>query len=149
MHRSVTLSQYVKKRNGVALGASHSMRNMLARSLGAHSFAVFWHHWNPIWGYYLARYVMRPLSACLPLSVASLLTFMVSGLLHDLAVTLVKWQLVVFFTPWFALMGGVAIGAGSAGITYRQFSWPVRASINALIVVATFYVARLSMGGSI
>ena len=38
MSTAISLSQYVKKRTGVALGASGSMRNMLERSLGAPSF---------------------------------------------------------------------------------------------------------------
>jgi len=35
MSNTISLSAYVKKRNGVALGASGSMRHMLKRSLGA------------------------------------------------------------------------------------------------------------------
>lgn len=41
MRSTLSLSQYVKKRNGVPLGASHSMRNMLSRSFGAKSFPIF------------------------------------------------------------------------------------------------------------
>ncbi|MFN6971501.1 MAG: hypothetical protein ACK4NN_11585 [Rheinheimera sp.] len=137
MHRTLTLSEYVKKRNGVALGASHSMRNMLSRSLGAMSFAVFWHYWNPIWGYYLSCYVMRPLRSFLPLSLATLITFMVSGALHDLAVSLVKWHAVIFFTPWFGVMGLVVIGSSKIGISYGHFAWYIRAFINVFIIVGT------------
>ncbi len=41
MRSTLSLSQYVKKRNGVPLGASHSIRNMLSRSFGAKSFPIF------------------------------------------------------------------------------------------------------------
>ena len=75
MPTTLSLSQYVKKRNGVPLGASHSMRNMLSRALGAKSFPIFWHYWNPIWGYYLSRNVMRPSSQFLPMWLAVLVTF--------------------------------------------------------------------------
>ncbi len=138
MHSSLTLSQYVKKRNGVPLGASHSMRNMLARSLCAKSFAVFWHYWNPIWGYFLSRYVMRPLRRFLPLSFATFITFVVSGSLHDLAVSIVKWKAVFLFTPWFALMGLVVIASSKIGISYGHFAWYFRALINVFIIIATF-----------
>ena len=137
MHSSLTLSQYVKKRNGVALGASHSMRNMLSRSLGAMSFAVFWHYWNPIWGYYLSRNVMRPLNTFLPVSFATFITFVVSGALHDLAVSLVKWHAVVFFTPWFGFMGLVVIGSSKIGMSYGHFAWYIRASINVSFIVVS------------
>ncbi len=55
MPRDLSLADYVQRRNGVALGARRSMRNMLWRSLGAGSFAKFWHYWNPIWGLLLGQ----------------------------------------------------------------------------------------------
>ena len=81
MISKLSLAQYVKKRNGVPLGASGSMTNMLSRSFGAASFPIFWHYWNPIWGYYLSRNVMSPLASFLPFSLATFLTFLVSGAL--------------------------------------------------------------------
>ena len=59
--RNLTLAQYVKRRNGVALGYSGSFSNMLHRSFGAGTLAKFWQYWNPIWGYYLGRYIHGPL----------------------------------------------------------------------------------------
>ncbi len=137
MPKTLTLAQFIKKRNGVPLGDRHSMRNMLSRSLGARSFAVFWHYWNPIWGYYLSRYVMRPLRRFLPLSFATFITFVVSGALHDLAVSIVKWKTVFLFTPWFALMAVVVITSSKIGISYGHFAWYFRALINVFIVIAT------------
>ncbi|MGS2721501.1 acyltransferase [Paraglaciecola aestuariivivens] len=137
MQNSLSLSQYVKRRNGVPLGASHSMRNMLLRAFGAKSFPIFWHYWNPIWSYYLSRNVMRPLGTFLPLPVAIFMTFVVSGALHDLAVTLVKWELLVFFTPWFALMGLIVIISSKFGLSYPGFTWPIRALINSFFILST------------
>lgn len=134
MHSTLSLAQYVKKRNGVSMGASHSMRNMLLRSFGAKSFPVFWHYWNPVWGYYLSRNVMRPLATFLPITIATFITFLVSGALHDLAVSIVKWQTVVFFTPWFGLMGLIVIVSIKAGVSYGHFTWLVRTSINAFLI---------------
>lgn len=37
-NKRLTLSAYVKRRNGVPLGASGSLQNMLVRSLGAGTF---------------------------------------------------------------------------------------------------------------
>ena len=137
MRSSLTLSQYVKKRNGVPLGASHSMRNMFARSLGAKSFPAFWYYWNPIWSYYLSRNVMRPLNKFLPSSLAVFITFIVSGALHDLAVSLVKWKTVFFFTPWFGLMGLIVITSTKLSVSYGYFAWHTRAIINVFIIVVT------------
>ncbi|MCW8108718.1 acyltransferase [Alteromonas ponticola] len=134
MPDSLSLSQYVRRRNGVPMGASHSMRNMLSRAFGAKSFPVFWHYWNPIWSYYLSRNVMRPLSTFLPVPLAIFITFLVSGAVHDVAVSLVKWQTVIFFTPWFGLMGLIVITTSKTGITYEKFKWQTRAFINGLII---------------
>ena len=143
MHSTLSLTQYVKKRNGVPMGARHSMRNMLLRSFGAKSFPVFWHYWNPIWSYYLSRNVMRPLAAFLPITFATLITFLVSGALHDLAVSIVKWKTVVFFTPWFGLMGLIVIASKKAGIAYGRFSWPMRALINTAFIATSLGLTYL------
>jgi hypothetical protein len=137
MQNSLSLAQYVKKRNGVALGANHSMRNMLIRSFGASSFPIFWHYWNPIWGYYLSRNVMKPLNLFLPNWLAVMFTFIVSGALHDLAVSIVNWKAVVFFTPWFALMGAVVILFQYFAISYRSYPWLIRSGINSAIIIGT------------
>ena len=134
MKSKLSLAQYVKKRNGVPLGASDSMKNMLSRSFGASSFPVFWRYWNPIWGYYLSRNVMRPVANFLPISLATFITFLVSGALHDIAVSIIKWKAILFFTPWFGLMGLMVIGSKGAGISYGHVSWPVRALINASFI---------------
>ena len=147
MQRTVSLAQYVKKRNGVPLGASGSMTNMLSRSFGAASFPVFWHYWNPIWGYYLSRNVMRPLASFLPVSLATFLTFLVSGALHDLAVSIVKLKTIFFFTLWFGLMGLIVVVSKGAGISYGHVSWPVRALINSLFILVslglTYFLEKL------
>lgn len=140
MNSTVSLAQYVKKRNGVPLGQSGSMRNMLFRAFGARSFQVFWRHWNPIWGYYLSRDIMRPLANFLPISLATLVTFLVSGALHDIAVSIIKWKIVLFFTPWFGLMGLLVIVSKAVGISFGQFSWIARAIINASLVFVSLGV---------
>ena len=144
MHRTLSLSEYVKRRNGVALGASGSMENMLKRSLGASSFYLFWQYWNPIWGYYLSYKVMRPLSSLMPVWFAIIGTFAVSGGLHDLAVSLVKWQFTFFFTPWFVLMGIFVVLTKKFAISYTKHSWLTRALINTSLIVISLVLTQLT-----
>jgi hypothetical protein len=101
----LTLAEYVRRRNGVPLGDSRSLRNMFIRSFGAGSFGQFWQYWNPIWGYGLGRYVYAPLRRVLPPAVAFILTFAISGGLHDLATMAVSRSPALLFTPWFVLLG--------------------------------------------
>ncbi len=143
MHKTLSLSEYVKRRNGVAMGAKYSMRNMLFRSFGASSFAIFWHYWNPIWGYYLSRYVMDPIRLTLPRWCAVICTFSVSGFLHDFAVSLVKWQIIFIFTPWFAAMGLIVVITEYCRFSYRSVPWLVRALINILIIVSSFCFIKM------
>lgn len=58
---NITLTDYVRKRNGVSIGSPRSLINNLYRSLGAKNFSTFWNDWNPIFGYYLGKFIFKPL----------------------------------------------------------------------------------------
>lgn len=133
----ISLRQYVKRRNGVPLGDNRSLPNMLRYSLGAGTFAEFWLYWNPIWGYYLARYIQRPLLKLLPPSIALILTFVVSGALHDLAISLVKQTVYVVFTPWFGVMALVIVLTQALKLSYSALPWLFRAIINSVLIGAS------------
>ena len=142
-----TLAQYVTHRNGVPLGDSKSLRNMLRRSFGAGSFAGFWQFWNPIWGYGLGRFVYSPLKRVLPRALAVIMTFAISGGIHDLATMAVRRSPAFLFTPWFFLLGvGVVLGRLTR-LDYSDHPWGVRAGINlayvAIGLVVTLIVKRL------
>lgn len=134
--KRITLRDYVRRRNGVALGARGSNIEMFRRSLGAGSLDEFWRHWNPVFGYYLARFVFSPLRRMLPRPAAVVLTFAASGLVHDGVIWLFGGSTRFLFTIWFGL---VAIGlvAGSAiDLDYSEQTWPVRVSINVSVIAA-------------
>jgi hypothetical protein len=102
--QSLTLSQYVHLRNGVPLGDSKSLRNMLYRSFGAASFATFWQYWNPIWSYGLGNYVYSPLRQILPPFAALILTFVISGGIHDLVIMAINRSITFFLPPGFSCL---------------------------------------------
>ena len=141
MKKTITLASFVKKRNGVPLGASGSLQHMLRNSLGASRFADFWRYWNPVWGYYLAKYIMRPLSHKLPLALATVLTFTVSGFLHDVVVMLIKLQPSFTLTLWFTLMGSAVVLSSYADLCYRRFDWPIRAFVNLSIIFGCYWLS--------
>lgn len=129
------MSMYVRRRNGVPLGAPGGLSNMLDRSLGASSFAGFWRYWNPIFGYALGRFVFVPLKMVLPSGVSLVLTFVACGALHDLVTMSVRGSPAFLFTPWFFFMGvGVLLG-NAAGMDTSGRGWPVRAGINLAYVL--------------
>jgi len=139
--RAVTLSEYVRRRNGVAMGAPGGLRNMLQRSFGAGSFGGFWRYWNPIWGYGLGKYVFAPLKKTLPPAVALVATFVVSGALHDVATMLVSRSPAFLFTPWFFFCSlGVLLGR-AVGMDLSERPWPVRATVNLVYLAVSLVIA--------
>ena len=140
----MTLGQYIERRNGVPLGASGALRTMLYRSLGAGSLDNFWRYWNPIFGYYLAKYVDSPLRRFLPRSIALLLTFVICGALHDLAAMAARGSVAFFCTTMFFFFGlGVLFGRWAA-LDFSGLPWAARAAINVTYIVACFALALLA-----
>ena len=145
-HKKLTLSEYVRRRNGVPLGAAGSLGNMMRRSFGARSFAGFWQYWNPIFGYYLGKFVFVPLKNVFPSYVALIFTFVVTGIIHDLVTMAVRQDVAFLFTPWFFFLGtGVVLGK-SAGMDISERSWGVRAAthltyLGVCLACAIFLVA--------
>jgi D-alanyl-lipoteichoic acid acyltransferase DltB (MBOAT superfamily) len=117
---------------------------MLERSFGAGTFAGFWRHWNPVFGYYLGRYIDSPLRRVVPRSVALILTFVFCGVLHDLVTTTIRGSVSLFFTPWFLFFGlGVILGR-LAGWNFSSRPWVARATINALYVFVCLALTLLA-----
>lgn len=145
--QGLTLIQYVHRRTGVPLGHSDSLRNMLYRSLGAGSFAGFWQYWNPIWGYGLGKYIYSPLQQFLPPVVALILTFVISGGIHDLVTMAVRRSGAFLFTPWFFLLSiGLVIGR-ALELDFSERSWLTRVGINltylAICLIITLIAKRI------
>lgn len=134
----MTLGAYIEKRNGVPMGHSKSLSNNLYRSFGARSFAVFWTYWNPIFGYYLGTRVYKPLKNFLPAAIALVLTFIFCGMVHDLVTTVVRGDLSLFFSIWFAFMGNAVLVSKGMKQDLSHQPWILRALANLLILGACF-----------
>lgn len=143
-HRQLSLAHYVRRRNGVALGTPGALTNMLRRSLGANSITQFWQFWNPVFGYYLGRYVFRPArSIGLSYSWATLITFCVSGAIHDLATGLVRQQFVFVCTPWFMLMGIGLLISRSMNMNLKSMRWGSKAMVHLTYVSVCLLIVQL------
>ena len=128
----LTLGRYVKRQNGVPLGASGSLSNMLIRAFGARGFDRFWTHWNPIFSFYLGKYIFHPVSQVMPVPMALVITFTANGLLHDAVTMAVRHEPAWFFTPWFLIMGVMAAIHRRVPLRYASPPFVVRALINTL-----------------
>ena len=118
---------------------------MLYRSFGSSSFQRFWNYWNPIWGYYLGYLVFQPLTKRVPDAIALVLTFGISGVFHDLAVSLVLRAPTFVFTPWFTMMGGIVVVSTACNVRYESYRWAVRACLNLVQLVCSFLLIRCAL----
>lgn len=139
----MTLGEYVRRRNGLPLGAPGSLRAMLRRSFGARSFDGFWQHWNPIFGYYLGTRVFVPLKRVLPQSVALVLTFVVTGIIHDAVTMAARKDIAFLFTPWFLFLGIGVVIAKMTRMDVGGYPWSVRAAVYSSYLAASLGLAFL------
>ena len=138
----MTLSQYVLKRNGVPMGDNKALLLMLQRAFGASSFANFWKYWNPIWSYYLGRFIFKPLKRVFPTALATILTFSVSGLIHDLAVMVLKSKISFLISFWFTLMGILVVAGELLKINYSKSPFWVRVIVNFILIGGSFTLVK-------
>jgi hypothetical protein len=134
------LSEYTKKKNGVPIGHSHSLRNNLQRSLGAKNFPVFWNFWNPIFGYYLGRKIFKPLKKILPDYFALILTFIFCGLVHDIVTSLLKRKVSLFFTVWFLIMSIAVVISKQINYNLSEKKWMLRTVVNLSIIIVCLLI---------
>lgn len=132
---NISLAQYIKKRNGVSIGHSKSLRNNLYRSLGAKNFSTFWNYWNPIFGYYLGKFIFKPFKRIFPVSLSLILTFILCGLIHDAVTTIVRGNISLFFTTWFLFMGLAVLLTKTLEHNFSKQVWIIRALINLTIII--------------
>ena len=143
MKRRLTLYSYVRRRNGVSLGGSGALSKMLYRSFGAGSFSEFWRYWNPVFGYFLGRYIFIPLKAFFPSGLALVMTFVFCGALHDAVSMAVRRDIAFLFTPWFFLMGVAVVVSSALKLDYSIYHWMSRALINFSYVALSLSAALL------
>lgn len=143
----MTLTAYIKKRNGVSIGDSKSLRNNLYRSIGAKNFSTFWNYWNPIFGYYLGKLIFKPLKKIFPVSLSLVFTFIVCGLIHDVVTTIVRRKMSLFFTTWFLLISFAVLLTKILKHNFSNQIWITRALINLSIIsiclIATIYITKI------
>lgn len=100
---------YAKRRTGVAVGGKGALAANLQRAFQASSLQRFWQIWNPLFGFYLQRFIYRPLRRWLARPLALWGTFVGNGMLHDAVSIGLSGQWRCFFVPWFAVIGALVV----------------------------------------
>ena len=137
---SYSLNDFVQRKLGRPLGASGSLKVMLSRSLGAPNPRIFWQYWNPIFGYYLGKYIYANLRKVLPSFLSIIITFIVSGLVHDLVTIAVNGYTSFFFTLFFLLLSLVLVITEWIRFDLCRYGNSVRIAFNLFYLISCFAV---------
>ncbi|HKI77683.1 MAG TPA: MBOAT family O-acyltransferase [Ignavibacteriaceae bacterium] len=132
---SITYREYEKIRLGTPGSEWQLIKIMFRRSLGASTFSGFWKYWNPLFSYYLYFKCYKPLSKFLPRRPAVIITFMLSGAIHDLAASLVYGKVVVFLIFVFGCWGFLVVITELLGINFSNLSFKARAFAHSALIV--------------
>src|SRR5690554_7251697 len=79
----MNLEEYTQYRTG-STKISLIIRNMFLKPFTSSSLRSFWKYWNPSWGYFLLFYCYKPIRVFLPNWASLIITFLISGLFHDM-----------------------------------------------------------------
>lgn len=137
----MTLSEYVKKRNGVSIGNPKSLRYNLYKSFGAVNFSIFWNFWNPIFGYYLGKFIFKPLKSIFPIPISLIFTFLFCGLIHDMVTLIFKGSTSSLFSVWFLIMSLAVLITRHLKQDHSKQKWVIRASVNLSIIIFCFLLS--------
>ena len=141
---------YVRRRLGNERRAGPLLREMFVRAFTAPTLADFWRYWNPVYGYFLSKFIYRPLHRILPASLSAVLTFAFCGFfLHDLVG---QWPVTVIHEgrlkpplamTWFVLMGLAMVLGNVLDIRLDRVPRLGRVIFHVVVIGACFGVAYL------
>lgn len=141
----LTLFRYVQYRLGRTTG--EQLANALFRPFLAPTFAEFWWHWNPVFGYFLCQWTYRPLRHVVRRDVAIAATFVVCGLVHAaiaicLAALSGRPPLATLAIVWFALLGIVVALTDRYGFTLTGVAPALRPLVHLGLIVGCYRAAE-------
>lgn len=140
---SLRYRDYERRRLGGSRSELSGIVYMTRKALLASSFAGFWRYWNPLFSFYLMTRVLRPLrDRGVPLAISQVLTFAVSGLVHDVAATMVLRRLVCIVTPTFVLYAAYVLVEQYAGWTLKRWPRAMRPLYHMVLLTAGYLTVR-------
>jgi hypothetical protein len=149
----MTLEEYTYYRTG-STKVSLIIRNMFFKPFVSSSFRSFWKYWNPSWGYFLLFYCYKPIKTVFPHWAALMITFLISGLVHDMIYILPMMMNEVefvfpFITVWFLILSIGILLTEYLQIDFNKTNLKFRPIFHLAYLVGTFILTRyidLSLG---
>lgn len=149
----MTLEEYTQFRTG-SIRIPLIIRNMVVKPFVSPSLRSFWKYWNPSWGYFLLFYCYKPIRTFFPHWASLIITFVVSGLFHDIIyiapMMLNEVEFVFpFITVWFLIIAIGILLTEILKIDLKRTNWKFRPIFHLGYLAGTFILTRyvdLSMG---
>ena len=151
----LSLNSYIVRRLGIRSDdlrsldkrqrARYFLSRVFFRPFTAPSLTLFWRYWNPVYGYYLSKYIYRPCRMILPHSICVLVTFAFSGFfLHDIFGWLANGQLTPpYITTWFALIALGIVLSEKLDLRFDGLAPGFRVALHVSYLAATFLLMRI------
>jgi hypothetical protein len=127
------------------------LMRMLDRAFTSPSLSMFWRYWNPVYGYFLSKYIYRPCRRILPRWTSLLLTFAFCGFfLHDA----LAWPAAITrtgklfppphrITAWFTLIAAGILLSEALGLRFDALSRRARIALHLAYLAITLTLALL------
>jgi len=128
-------TDYLRRKTGYRSTEWGRIVYMTRQSFTAPTFRAFWQNWNPLWSYYLTYKVYAPLRNYLPDGLALLLTFSISGFLHDVAAMAVLGRPFFLFTLLFSVFGLCVLAEAWSGFSLRKKANWIRVLYHLILLV--------------
>lgn len=116
------------------------------RPFTAPSLALFWRYWNPVYGYYLSKYIYRPCRIILPHSLCVIVTFAFCGFfLHDIFGYLVNGHLTPphSITTWFTIIALGIVLSEKLDLRFDRLAPAFRVALHVGYLMATYLFMRV------
>ncbi|WP_184176705.1 MBOAT family O-acyltransferase [Rhabdobacter roseus] len=142
----MNLEEYTYYRTGTTK-ISLVIRNMFLKPFVSSSFRSFWKYWNPSWGFFLLYYCYKPIKTIFPHWVALMLTFLMSGLIHDMIYILPMLMKEIkfifpFITVWFLIISIGILLSEYLRINFNKTSLLFRPIFHLGFLVSTFILTK-------
>jgi len=135
----MTLKEYATKKFNNRNSLSGCLNYMIKSSFFSKTFREFWTNWNPLWSYFLIFYSYKPMRKVISKAPALILTFVVSGFLHDLFVMLLLQKIYFLFSLIFLLIGIFTLTEQILKINLKGISKYLRPLYHCgIIIICTF-----------
>lgn len=143
----MTLEEYIHYRTGEK-EIPRIILAMLVKPFKADSLRKFWMYWNPGYGYYLLYYCYQPLRKIFPDWLSFILTFLLSGIAHDVFYILPMLLInngnipIPFVAIWFLLIALGILLTDCFQINFKKLNTVFYPFIHFAFLGITFYITR-------